>query len=113
MKVYLRLRAFNKYLLKKRFKYENWKIVMSYFSLGAFIVSFDLKSGYHHIEIFKDHQAYLGFSWTSSDSMQTRFDMVTVLPYGLSIAPLIFTKTFKPLEKRYMRWVISRRRLGY
>ena len=65
------------------------------------MVSFDLKSGYHHIEIFKDHQAYLGFSWTSSDSMQDRFDMFTVLPFGLSTASLIFTKTFKLLEKRW------------
>ena len=65
------------------------------------MVSFNLKRGHHHIEIFKDHQVYTGFSWTSTDSMQTRFDTFTVLPFGVSAAPLIFTTTFKPLEKRW------------
>ena len=97
----LDLRHVNKYLTKKRVKYEDWKIAMSYFTAGAFMFSFDLKSGYHHIEIFKEHQVYLGFSWTNAISCQTKFYMFTVLPFGLSSAPHIFTKTLKPLEKHW------------
>ena len=30
----------------------------------AFIFKFDLKSGYHHIDVNRDFQKYLAFSWT-------------------------------------------------
>jgi len=33
------------------------------FDVGDFIFSYDLKSAYHHIEIFEEHQQYLGFAW--------------------------------------------------
>ena len=52
--------------------------------------SFDLKSGYHHVEIFQPHQTFLGFSWEFRG--ETRFYVFTVLPFGLSVAPYIFTK---------------------
>ena len=57
--------------------------------------SFDLKSGYHHIEIFEGHQTYLGFSWKHGNSNFNKFYVFTVLPFGLSSAPHIFTKTLK------------------
>ena len=63
--------------------------------------SFDLKSGYHHIEIFEGHQTYLGFSWKHGNSNFNKFYVFTVLPFGLSFAPHIFTKTLKPLEKHW------------
>ena len=50
----------NKCLRKMRVKYEDWKVALSYFMTEAFMFSFDLKSGYHHIEIFEGHQTYLG-----------------------------------------------------
>ena len=61
--------------------------------------SFDLKSGYHHVEIFEGHQTYLGFSWKHSISNLVKFYVLTVLPFGLSSAPQVFTKILKPLEK--------------
>ena len=57
--------------------------------------SFDLKSGYHHVEIFQPHQTFLGFSWEFQ--RETRFYIFTVLPFGLSVAPYIFTKILCPL----------------
>ena len=36
-----------------RVKYEGYKIALSYFLTEAFTFSFDLKSGYYHIEIFE------------------------------------------------------------
>ena len=54
--------------------------------------SFDLKSGYHHIEIFEGHQAYLGFSWRHAESNCLKFFAFRVLPSGLASAPHIFTK---------------------
>ena len=45
----LDLRYVNKCLRKMRVKYEDWKIALSYFMTEAFMLSFDLKSGFHHI----------------------------------------------------------------
>ena len=61
--------------------------------------SFDLKSGYHYVEIFEDHQTYLGFSWKHSNSNQVKFYVFTVLPFGFSSAPHVFTKILKSLDK--------------
>ena len=97
----LDLRYVNKCLRKMRVKYEDWKVALSYFMTEAFMFSFDLKSGYHHIEIFEGHQTYLGFSWRHGSSNFTKFYVFTVLPFGLSSAPHIFTKTLKPLEKHW------------
>ena len=62
--------------------------------------SFDLKSGYHHVDIFPDHRKYLSFSWTFSCG-RTRFLEFTVLAFGLSSAPYLFTKLFKPLIRKW------------
>ena len=55
--------------------------------------SFDLKSGYHHVDIAKEHWKYLGFAWGN------QFYVFTVLPFGLSSACYIFTKLVRPLVK--------------
>ena len=55
--------------------------------------SFDLKSGYHHVDIAQKHWKYLGFSW------QTKYFVFTVLPFGLSSACYLFTKLVRPLVK--------------
>ena len=38
-------------------------MAISYFEVGAYMFIFDLKSGYHHIEVATDDQSYTGFSW--------------------------------------------------
>ncbi|XP_068757760.1 uncharacterized protein [Montipora capricornis] len=72
---------------------------MSYFVKDGFMFSFDLKSGYHHVDIAQEHQTFLGFSWPAPDSIKEIFYVFTVLPFGLSSAPWVFTKVLKPLEK--------------
>ena len=74
---------------------------MPYFARGTDMFSFDLKSGYYHVEIFEGHQTYLGFSWKHSNSSQTEFYVFTVLPFGLSSTSHVFTKILKPLEKHW------------
>ena len=88
-------------LVKKHVKYEDWKVAMPYFDIGSFMFTFDLKSGYHHIEIFDQHLTYLGLAWTYNSSKETKFYKFTGLPFGLSTAPRIFTKVLKPLEKHW------------
>ena len=97
----LDLRYVNMSLEKCRVKYEDWKVAMTYFEQEAYMFSFDLKSGYHHVEIFEGHQTYLGFAWKCPVSLHEKFYVFTVLPFGLSTAPYIFTKLLKPLEKHW------------
>ena len=59
------------------------------------------KAGYHHVEISQEHQTFLGFSWRAPGSGGEVFYVFTVLPFGLSTAPYLFTKLLKPLEKHW------------
>ena len=90
------LRHLNRFLWKQKFKYEDLTVAMSLFEKGDYMFSFDLKSGYHHVDITQEHWKYLGFSW------QSCFYVFTVLPFGLSSACYIFTKLLRPLV-RYWR----------
>ena len=94
----LDLRIVNKCLVKKKFKFEDHKKALEYFMENGYATKFDLKSGYHHVDIFPDHRKYLGFSWTFS-SGKTRYFAFNVLPFGLSTAPYLFTKLLRPLVK--------------
>ena len=62
-----------------------------------YLFSFDLKSGYHHFDIFPDHRAFLGFSWVFAGSV--RYFCFSVLPFGLSSAPYVFSKCLSPHVK--------------
>ena len=64
------------------------------------LFSFDIKSGYHHVDIFPPDQEFLGFSWSKDGVIQ--FYKFTVLPFGISTGPYIFTKVLRPLL-RYWR----------
>ena len=59
--------------------------------------SFDLKSGYHHIDIYPEYCKYLSFAWEFGSG--SRYFSFQVLPFGLNSAPLIFTKCLRPLVK--------------
>ena len=87
----LDFRYINNFLIKHRVKYEDWKIALSYFQNGAFMITFDLKSGYHHIEIHPDRLMFLAFLWKFPGKASIRYFVFTVLPFGLYSAPHIFT----------------------
>ena len=91
----LDLRFINKHLWKQSIKFEDLKVALNYLEKGHFMFSFDIKSGYHHELIFPSHQFFLGFSWFYKG--KTRYFCFRVLPFGLSSAPYIFTKLFRPL----------------
>ena len=94
----LDLRHINLHVYKQKFKCEGLHAIKS-----AFVFNFDFKSGYHHVDIFPtfpDHRKYLAFSWDFVGG-HTRYFQFTVLPFGLSSAPYIFTKLLKPLETHW------------
>ena len=96
----LDLRYVNKHIFKQKIKFEDWKTAINYFGTGKFFTKFDLKSGYHHLDISPAHQPFLGFSWPSPPG-EDNFYMFTLLPFGPSSAPYIFTKLVRPLIKHW------------
>ena len=58
----LDLRYVNQHLERKRVRFEDWKVFQNYLVEDGYLFKFDLKSGYHHIEINLDFQTFLGFS---------------------------------------------------
>ena len=58
----LDLKHINSHLHKLKFKCEDADTAVILLNPGYFLFKFDIKSAYHHIEIFQDHQTYLGFS---------------------------------------------------
>ena len=87
------LRHVNRSLWKQKFKYEDLRVAMMMFKQGEWMFSFDLKAGYHHVDVAKCHRKYLGFEWGGS------FYTFVVLPFGLSSAPYVFTKMMRPLVR--------------
>ena len=63
LRLVLNLRYLNQFLLKEKFKYEDLRVAMLMFQPDDYMFTFDLKSGYHHIDIHKEHWKYLGFAW--------------------------------------------------
>ena len=66
---------------------------------GHWFFTWDLKSGYHHVDICLNHQKYLGFAWPFSDVV--RYFTFAVLPFGPSGACFCFTKLMRPLVRRW------------
>ena len=96
----LDLHHVNQFLYKKKFRCEDLTVAKEILNPADYLFSFDLKSGYHHVDIFPDHQRYLSFSWTFPCG-RTRFFQFSALPFGLSSAPYLFKKLLKPLVKKW------------
>jgi hypothetical protein len=52
----LDLRHVNKFVDKQKVKFQGVKEAMVYTNYSKYAIQFDLKSGYHHLEIHPEHQ---------------------------------------------------------
>ena len=100
LRLILDLRYVNKCLFRNKFRLEDLSQARSLIDCGSFLFSFDIKSAYHHIEIFEGHRQFLGFSWPL-DGIENQFFVFNVLPFGLASAPYCFTKVTKPLVNKW------------
>ena len=89
LRLVLDLRQINTLLDIPKYKFEDLSVASDYFKVGGYMCVFDLKSGYHHVDIHPDYHKYLGCSW------QGRHYTYTVLAFGLSVAGLIFSKVVR------------------
>ncbi|EFO94093.1 hypothetical protein CRE_26772 [Caenorhabditis remanei] len=67
----------------------------------SFAATFDFKSGYHHVKIEENSSEFLAFSLT--DPPKAPFYKYRALPFGLSTAPWLFTKIFRPIVGKWRR----------
>ena len=86
----LDLRYVNKHLRSCKFQYEDIRTAANLFKQGDWFFKFDYVSGYHHIEIFPEHTTFLGCSWVVGGVQ--KFFKFTVLPFGLSTGPYVFSR---------------------
>ena len=63
------------------------------------MIKFDIHSAYHHISVRENQTDMLGFSWKIEG--QDVFFKFLVMPFGLRCVPYCFTKTLKPLVKKW------------
>ena len=85
----LDLSFLNRFVWKQSVRYEDVRTVFDLFQSGHFFFTFDLKSGYHLVEICSDHRQCLGFSWCFNSVIKYFFLMFCVL----ACLPL---RTFSP-----------------
>lgn len=78
------LRYINQYLHQCKFKYEGLNVLPPLFQQGDYMITFDLKSGYHHVDIHEDFWSSLGFSWNDFLGHR-RFYAFRVLPFEHAI----------------------------
>ena len=99
LRLVLDLRHVNGHLLKQSFRYEDLRSLSQLFEQQFWFFTWDLKSGYHHVEIYVSHRTFQGFSWNFNG--RPRYFTFCVLPFGLSSACYCFTKLLRPLVKRW------------
>ena len=81
------LNVFVKYI---HFKMENVNSLIDLLRPNDFIATIDLKDAYFTVPIHQDYSKYLRFWWNGLYEF-------TVLPFGLSSSPRVFTKVMKPI----------------
>ena len=94
----LDLRHVNKFVHKQPCKIEGAETLHKFLPGADHLYGFDLKAGYHHIDIHPDQCQLLGFLYTDYTG-RDRFFIFQVLPFGLSSAGFIFTKMLRVLIK--------------
>ena len=93
----LDLRHVNQHVHKQKIKFDDWKVMEQLLVQGGYVFSFDIKQGYHHVEMHPDSIPFLGFAWEIDGEL--KYFVFVVLPFGLTSAPFIFTKIVRVLVK--------------
>ena len=98
LRLVIDLRHVDNFLVRFKFKDEDFCSLSHVLEEADWFFAWDLRSGYHYVDICAEHQTYLGFSWLFEGV--PRYFTFAVVPLGLSSACFCFTKLLRPLVKR-------------
>ena len=90
------LRHLNTFCSKDSIVYEDIKTVIHTLEPNDYLITTDIKNGFHHVGIHPSHQTYLGFYFEGD------FYTWQVLPFGACFSPYYFSKILRPVV-RYLR----------
>ena len=93
------LSGLNRFVPKSAFKLEDLSVMWPLLPAGGFLVTWDLRAGFHHVAVHEDSRHLFGIEWGSGDSRLKLRDVG--LPFGFSLSPIVFTKFLRPLVKRW------------
>lgn len=96
----LDLRNVNLHVWKQSIKYEDLRLALLYLEQDSWMIKFDIHSAYHFIDIFYEHTEFLGFSFPDINGNICYYKFL-VLPFGLGVAPYLYTKFTRPLIKKW------------
>ena len=91
MRLILNLRPLNRFVRYQHFKMENLAVATTIIQQNDWFTKLDLKDAYFAVSVHPSHRKYLRFVW---DKEVYQF---VSLPFGLALAPRVFTKLLKPV----------------
>jgi len=91
----LNLKKLNEFVAAEHFKIEDWKVSKRLIGPHDYMATLDLKDAYYLVPIKKDRK-FLRFLYRG------KLFEFTCLPFGLNVAPYVFTKLLKPVAA-YLR----------
>lgn len=91
----LNLKSLNKFISNSHFKMEDYRTVSKLIPSNGFLATIDLKEAYLLVPIAQAYRKYLRFQFHTPRSEEPVLYEFTAMPYGLSIAPRVFTKIMR------------------
>ncbi|XP_044133576.1 uncharacterized protein LOC122926266 [Bufo gargarizans] len=92
----INLKKRNHVLLEKKFRMETINSTINLLFPGCFMAVLNLKDAYHHVPIHQDYQKYLRFT-VQTEGVLKHWQFLA-LPFGLAVAPRVFTKVIAEMS---------------
>ena len=85
----------NRFIHTQSFKMDTLQVAAPYFPANGYSFTYDIRRGFHHLDVALPFRTYLGFSFQIKGV--TFYARFTVCPFGLAPVPWLFTKIMKVL----------------
>ena len=106
LRMVLDCRHINSFIDTPPVKLENHDTFIKTLMPGDWMISFDLKSGYHHVAMSQNQSEFLGFAYPDINGVLRFFHFLS-MPFGLAPATLVFTKLLRHFVERWRSQAIS------